>query len=38
MNFSVGVFLCGGEGRGKRGERGEIGAGCGGREGTTKER
>jgi hypothetical protein len=33
MNFLAGVFLNGGEGKGKRGERGEIGLGCGGRNG-----
>ena len=38
MKFLSGVFLYGGEGRGKRGERGEIGAGWEGRDGTTKRR
>jgi hypothetical protein len=31
MNFSAVFFLNGGEGKGKRGERGVIGLGCGGR-------
>jgi hypothetical protein len=31
MKIINGVFLNGGEGKGKRGERGVIGLGCGGR-------